>query len=74
MKDPVSAEDLPAKCRRWDDKRRVWVAKQRFATAADADAVARTDKTLSAYKCPASSVGQHFHVGRTKGPRHKRRR
>ena len=68
-KDPIAVGDLPSHCRRWDDKRRVWVAKDRYATMAEAKAVIRKNKEQSAYKCKATSVGEHFHVGRTKGRR-----
>ena len=65
-KDAIAASDLPAHCRRWDDRRRVWVPKDRYATAADAKAVIRKDKEKAAYKCKATSVGEHFHIGRSK--------
>lgn len=65
-KDAIAAGDLSSHCRRWDDKRRVWVPKDRYATAAEVKAVIRKGKEKRAYKCKASSVGEHFHVGRAR--------
>lgn len=68
MKDAISASDLPSNCRTWDDRRRVWMPKTRYATAAEANAVA--GKKMRGYKCKATSGGAHFHVGHpSKGSR-----
>lgn len=58
MKDTISASDLPKHCRTWDDKRRAWVPKTRYADATAARAAA--GKKMRAYRCIA---GEHFHVG-----------
>ncbi len=67
-KDAVEAGDLPAQCRTWDAKRRVWVAKTRYAS--DKEATAAAPKGQSAYRCKASKDTPHFHLGHpTKGRR-----
>jgi hypothetical protein len=58
VKDAISASDLPSHCRTWDDKRRVWVPKTRWATATEANKAA--GKKMRGYKC---KTGQHFHIG-----------
>lgn len=68
-KEPITASDLPSACRTWDDKRRVWVPKARYASDREASLAVRKDPRLSAYRCKASKDPAHFHVGHTKGSR-----
>lgn len=60
-KDPVAPGDLPSACRTWDARRRVWVPKARYADQPTARSAA--GKKMRAYRCVATSVGEHFHVG-----------
>lgn len=68
-RDAVSPADLPAACRTWDDRRRVWVPKVRYATEREARAALGKDRRMQAYPCPAAQVGRHFHLGHRKAAR-----
>lgn len=65
-RDPIAASDLPAACRTWDSKRRVWVPKVRYASDREAAAALGNDRRMTAYRCKASQVGTHFHVGHSR--------
>jgi hypothetical protein len=61
MKEAIAVGDLPSACRTWDNKRRVWVAKTKYGTEAEADRAA--GRGMRAYRCNAKRSEPHFHVG-----------
>lgn len=54
----VRPSELPAACRTWDDRRRAWKPKARFATEHEARRL--VGKKMRAHLCP---TGDHYHVG-----------
>jgi hypothetical protein len=69
-RDLVQVADLPTACRTWDDRRRGWTAKKRYAASNEAQAAAKAGgPKLEAYPCPSKAGGAHFHVGSKKGRR-----
>jgi hypothetical protein len=63
---PVAPSDLPAACRTWDDRRRVWVPKRRYGSEREARFALGNDRRMEPYPCKASQVGRHWHLGHRK--------